>query len=346
MSIRQGFAVTQGGFAQARIDGAIQLTNQENIYMKILFMGTPDFAVATLSALFEAGENIVGVVTLPDRPVGRGYKLTPSPVKLYASSHSLPVYQPTTLRGEEFASLLDSIAPDLIVVVAYGKILPDNVLSYPKYGCINVHGSLLPEYRGAAPMQRAIIDGRAFTGITTMFMDSGIDTGDMLLCARVDIEEDDNFETMHDKLAAVGGELMLKTLSSLRDGTLVRIPQSSTDIEPTYAAKIEKSECLIDFAQGAHTIHNKIRGLSPFPLAYTHTPDGKMLKLISSRVLDCASPARPGEVVLDEGELVIACGENGEERIAILRLLPEGKGRMDSSDYLRGRRLTKGDILS
>ena len=314
--------------------------------MKILFMGTPDFAVATLSSLVESGENVVGVVTLPDRPVGRGYKLTPSPVKVYAEEHSIPVYQPTTLKGEDFASLLDTISPELIVVVAYGKILPDNVLGYPKYGCINVHGSLLPEYRGAAPMQRAIIDGKSVTGITTMFMDSGIDTGDMLLSESIPIGEDDNFETMHDKLAALGGKLMLDTLAALRNGTLRRIPQSLSDVTPSYAAKIEKSECLIDFTLDAHTIHNKIRGLSPFPLAYTHTPDGKMLKLISSRPLKSGSPTTPGCVVSADSELVVACGESGQERIAILRLLPEGKGRMDSSDYLRGRRLSVGDILA
>ena len=184
--------------------------------MKILFMGTPDFAAVALSAICDAGENVIGVITLPDRPVGRGYKLTPSAVKVCALERNIPVYQPTTLKSEEFADFLKEIDPELIIVAAYGKILPKNVLDYPKYGCINIHGSLLPEYRGAAPMQRAIIDGKPFTGITTMMMDVGLDTGDILLTERVDILPEDNFETIHDKMAAVGGSLMLKTIEAIR----------------------------------------------------------------------------------------------------------------------------------
>ena len=290
--------------------------------MKILFMGTPDFAAIALAAICDAGEDVIGVITLPDRPVGRGYKLTPSAVKVCALERNIPVYQPTTLKGDEFAALLDEIAPELIIVAAYGKILPKNVLDYPKYGCINIHGSLLPEYRGAAPMQRAIIDGKPFTGITTMMMDVGLDTGDILLTERIDILPEDNFETIHDKMAECGGSLMLKTIDAIRTGTLTRTPQDSVDVEPTYAAKIEKSECLIDFALSANTIHNKIRGLSPFPLSYAKMPDGKMLKF------------------------VVACGKDGTERIEITRVLPEGKGRMDAADFLRGRKLVQGDVLN
>ena len=168
--------------------------------MKILFMGTPDFAVFSLDALCRAGENVIGVITQPDKPKGRGYTLTPPPVKVYAEEHAIPVWQPATLRGEEFASLLSELAPDLIIVVAYGKLLPENVLKFAKYGCVNVHGSLLPEYRGAAPMQRAIIDGKKVTGITTMYMAEGLYTGDMQLKYELEIGENDNFEHIHDAL--------------------------------------------------------------------------------------------------------------------------------------------------
>ena len=314
--------------------------------MKILFMGTPDFAAIALSAIVDAGEDVIGVITLPDRPVGRGYKLTPSAVKVCALERNIPVYQPTTLKGDEFAAFLDEISPELIIVAAYGKILPKNVLDYPKYGCINIHGSLLPEYRGAAPMQRAIIDGKKFTGITTMMMADGIDTGDILLTERVDILPDDNFETIHDKMAEVGGSLMLKTIDAIRAGTLVRIPQDTTGIESTYAAKIEKSECLINFALPADTIHNKIRGLSPFPLSYARMPDGKMLKFVASRVAESGEPTEIGKVVCADRSIIIACGKDGSERIEITRVLPEGKCRMDSSDYLRGRKLVCGDVLN
>ena len=314
--------------------------------MKILFMGTPDFAAVALSAICDAGEDVIGVVTLPDRPVGRGYKLTPSAVKVCAIERNIPVYQPTTLKGDEFAALLDEIAPEMIIVAAYGKLLPKNVLDYPKYGCINIHGSLLPEYRGAAPMQRAIIDGKPYTGITTMMMDVGLDTGDILMTERVDILPEDNFETIHDKMAEVGGTLMLKTIEAARAGTLTRTPQSSIDAEPTYAAKIEKAECLIDFALPANTIHNKIRGLSPFPLSYARMPDGKMLKFVASRVADAGEAEEIGKVVSADKSIVIACGENGKERIEITRVLPEGKGRMDAADFLRGRKISVGDVLN
>ena len=314
--------------------------------MKILFMGTPDFAAVALSAICDAGEDVIGVITLPDRPVGRGYKLTPSAVKVCALERNIPVYQPTTLKGDEFAALLDEIAPEMIIVAAYGKILPKNVLDYPKYGCINIHGSLLPEYRGAAPMQRAIIDGKAFTGITTMMMDVGLDTGDILMTERVVILSDDNFETIHDKMAECGGSLMLKTIDAIRAGTLTRTPQDSIDVAPTYAAKIEKSECLINFSLSANTIHHKIRGLSPFPLSYARMPDGKMLKFVASRVAENGKPEQIGKVVSADKSIIIACGEDGTERIEITRVLPEGKGRMDAADFLRGRKLVQGDVLN
>ena len=308
--------------------------------MRILFMGTPDFALFSLRALVEAGEDVVGVVTQPDKPRGRGYTLTPPPVKVYAEEKGLPVYQPKTLRDEAFAELLRQIDPEVIVVVAFGKILPANVLDYPKYGCVNVHGSLLPAYRGAAPMQRAIIDGCAETGITTMFMDVGLDTGDMLLKKSVAIDLHDTFETVHDKLGECGAELLLRTLALLEKGEIT--PEKQDDALATYAAKIEKEDCLLDFSRTAKEVHDRIRGLSPIPLSFTHTPDGKLLKVVSSDL--CTGKGKPGEVIsLENGRITVACGEGA---VALLSVLPEGKKRMSAADFINGRRISVGDILS
>ncbi len=311
--------------------------------MRILFMGTPDFALFSLRALVEAGQDeVIGVVTQTDKPSGRGYALTPPPVKVYATEQGLPVYQPKTLRTEEFAALLTQLDPELIVVVAFGKILPRNVLDYPKYGCINVHGSLLPAYRGAAPMQRAIIDGCKTTGITTMCMADGIDTGDMLLKEEITIGENDNFEDIHDRLGALGAQTLLRTIELLKEGKL--IPQVQDECLATYAAKIEKADCLVDWSKPAQTVHDQIRGLSPVPLAFTHTPDGKLLKLLSSVASDLTHSAPAGTVLsLDDGKITVACGDG--RALSLCRVLPEGKGRMDAADFIRGRRLQLGDLL-
>ena len=310
--------------------------------MKIMFMGTPDFALFSLKKLYEEGHEIAAVITQPDKPVGRGYVLTPPPVKRWALENGLTVYQPKTLRDGEFASLLAEIDPEMIVVVAFGKILPTNVLEYPKYGCVNVHGSLLPEYRGAAPMQRAIIDGKKFTGITTMYMADGIDTGDMLLKTRVEICENDNFEDIHDKLGAAGAELLIETVEKLAKGEIV--PEKQDDTLATHAAKIEKKDCLINFAQDANTVHNLIRGLSPIPLAFTHTPDGKLLKIVASSVADSdfESDLPAGYVVSLDGKITVICGKG---RVDLLTVVPEGKSRMNSADFIRGRKIAVGDIL-
>ncbi len=311
--------------------------------MRILFMGTPDFAVFTLKALVERGENVIGVITQTDKPRGRGYELLPTPVKVYAQEHNIPVYQPKTLRGEEFAAQLSEIDPELIVVVAYGKILPVNVLDYPKYGCINVHGSLLPAYRGAAPMQRAIMEGCPVTGITTMYMAEGLDTGDMLLKAELPIAEDDNFETIHDKLGRLGAQTMLDTLDALRAGTLV--PEQQDDSLANYAEKIQKNDCLLDFSLDARTLHNHIRGTSPIPLSFTHLPNGSLLKVYAARVYDenKVHNVAPGTVVGLDGEILVACGKG---TLALLQVIPEGKKRMPAADYIRGRKLNVGDLLS
>lgn len=311
--------------------------------MRILFMGTPEYALFTLRALCDAGENIVGVVTQPDKPKGRGYELCPPPVKVFATERGIPVYQPVTLKNGAFDEELRMLAPDLIVVVAYGKILPQAVLDLPKYGCINVHGSVLPEYRGAAPMQRAIIDGKRETGVTTMQMAAGLDTGDMLVTVRVPIEENDNFEDIHDRLGEAGVEALRLTLEALRAGTLQPVPQD--DGKATYAAKIEKVDCLLDFALEAKVLHDRIRGLSPFPLAFTRTPDGKLLKIPESRVGKDKAPdgVKNGTVVALSDVITVACG--GGTTLEILRVLPEGKGRMNAADYIRGRRIRVGDVL-
>ena len=309
--------------------------------MKILFMGTPDFAVFSLRALVEAGEVVIGVITQPDKPKGRGYALTPPPVKVYAEQMGLPVWQPTTLRDESFAELLAELAPELIAVVAYGKILPESVIKYPKYRCVNVHGSLLPEYRGAAPMQRAIIDGKATTGITTMYMDIGLDTGDMILKDEIAIEDSDNFESIHDKLGALGAEMLVKTVALIKDGKAPA--EAQDDSKATYAAKIEKADCLLDFSRTARELHCLIRGLSPIPLSFTHTPDGKLLKVISAERIDKSYNAVAGEVVsFEDGGITVACGEGA---VKITAVLPEGKGRMPAADFVRGRKVALGDIL-
>ncbi len=310
--------------------------------MKILFMGTPDFALFSLKGLCENGYDVVGVITQPDKPKGRGYVLTPTPVKVYALEQNIPVYQPNSLRTEEFASLLAEINPDLIAVVAYGKILPKNVLDYPKFGCVNVHGSLLPEYRGAAPMQMAIIDGKKVTGITTMYMAEGLDTGDMLLKAECEIAENDNFEIIHDRLGTLGAELLRKTIDGLEKEEITPIPQDHA--KATHTAKILKEDCEIDFSKDCDTVHNLIRGLSPIPLAFTHTPDGKLLKVVESAICERESQnSEFGKVVsLENGKIRVLCA-NGS--IYITKVLPEGKGRMTAADFIRGRKINEGDIL-
>ena len=308
--------------------------------MRILFMGTPDFAKVCLEGLVRAGEEIVGVVTQPDRPKGRGYNLVPPPVKVYAEEQGFPVYQPLTLKDEAFAELLRELDPELIAVVAYGRILPKSVLDYPRYGCVNVHSSLLPLYRGAAPMQRAIMDGRAETGITTMYMAEGLDTGDILEMLRTPIGENDNFEDIHDRLAEMGAELLPHTVKALEMGTITPTPQD--DSLSCYAEKINKEDCLIDFNKSARDIHNQIRGISPIPLAFT-TLNGKMLKVVSSRVIRGDGAGEAGKVIdLSDGSIHVACGEGV---IALTAVRPEGKGTMNAADFIRGRKVAVGDLL-
>ena len=317
--------------------------------LRMVFMGTPDFAAASLAALGKyaerTGAKIVGVFTREDKPAGRGHKLTPPPVKVLAEKMGVPVFQPKTLRAPEPLEILRTLAPNLIVVAAYGRILPPEVLELPACGCINVHGSLLPEYRGAAPMQRAVIDGKKVTGITTMYMNDGIDTGDMLLVREVPIGDEDDFGTVHDRMAEVGAELLTETLDALTAGTLVRTPQPEEGA--TYAAKLGKEDLRIDFSRPAAELHDLIRGCSPAPLAWTLTPDGKLLKVVASHVADGSAGGEAGCVTaLDahgDGGITVACGEGA---LVLTRIVPEGKGKMSAGEFIRGRKVSLGDRLN
>ncbi len=309
--------------------------------MKILFMGTPDFAVESLKALANAGHEITGVVTIPDKPRGRGHKLAHTPVYEAALSMGYTIYTPSTLKPEEFLSVLTAAEPDAIVVVAYGKILPEYVLNYPKFGCINVHASLLPKYRGAAPMQRCIIDGEKTTGVTTMYMEKGLDTGDMLLKKEIEIQDDDNFETIHDKLAICGAELIVETMHRLENGTCV--PQKQDESLACYAHMITKETCLIDWQKDATAIHNLVRGLYPVPKAYTYY-EGKQMKILVTRVSSQTTPCTAGTIItIGKDSISIACG-NGSV-LEVMSIQPEGKRMMTVSDYLKGNSFAPSTIL-
>lgn len=303
--------------------------------MKIVFMGTPEFAVPTLKALI-AHHDVAAVFTQPDKKKGRGHKLSPPPIKEIAIEHNIPVYQPTTLKTEETQAILRELNPDLIVVVAYGKILPKAVLDIPKHGCINVHASLLPKYRGAGPIQWSVLNGETVTGVTTMFMAEGLDTGDMLLKAETPIGENETASELHDRLSEMGAPLLLETLKQLENGTLQPIKQN--DAESSYAPMLSKEMSAIDFTKEASQVHNLIRGLSEWPCAQTFV-NGKRLKVYRSKIVPLQENATPGTLVCEK-ELVVACGNN--TAIQLVEVQYEGSKRMGGADFLRGHRLTKG----
>ncbi len=307
--------------------------------MRILFMGTPDFAAANLKAIYESGEEIVGVVTTPDKPRGRGMVLTPSPVKAYALEKNLPVYQPLTLKDGAFLDTLNELKPELIIVVAYGKILPSYVLDFPKYACINAHASILPKYRGAAPIQRAIIDGDTETGVSIMKMDVGLDTGDVILINKVSIEKDDNFESVHDKLVVAASEGLLEAIKLFESGKVTFTQQGESF---TYAEKITKQDCLIDFDKDAGVVHNQIRGLSPIPVAFTKMSDGKILKVTKSHTSPVDFSGSVGEVVSLDGAIFVKCKDG---TVVLDEVIPEGKGKMSAASFINGRKIALGDIL-
>ncbi len=309
--------------------------------MKIVYMGTPDFAVFALKALVESEHEVVAVITQPDQPKGRGHHMMPPPVKEYALSQNLSVFQPNSLKTQEFADQLALWNPDLIVVAAYGKILPKNVLDAPKYGCVNIHASILPRYRGAAPIQRALMNGDTTVGVTMMQMAQGLDTGDMLSVLKTDVTEEDNFESVHDRLAMLGAKGLIELLPQIENGTVT--PQKQEESQATYAAKIEKADCLVDFCDDAKFIAQKIRALSPLPLAFAYH-NGAILKFTSAYAKEESVAGECGSVVaLEKNAFALAC-QNGT--LYITGVVPQGKGKMSAGDFIRGRKIQIGDRLT
>ena len=307
--------------------------------IRTVFMGTPEFALPTFQGLIEAGVNLCGVFTQPDRPRGRGKLLAPPPVKELALKYKLPVFQPEKLRDPLAVDQLRSLKPDLIVVVAYGQILPKSVLEIPQYGCINVHASLLPRYRGAAPINKAVVDGEQVTGVTTMLMDVGLDTGDMLIKRATEIGDEETAGELHDRLSLLGREAMEETLRRLCDGTLRPEPQE--DAQSSYASMMKKEDGRIDWNYSAKTIHNLVRGLSPWPGAFTMW-NGQMLKL-GRTLAEKGLAAEPGTVLsADADGVCIACGQ-GVLRVHELQLA--GKKKLPASEFLRGTSLSAGARL-
>ena len=311
--------------------------------MRIVFMGTPDFAVGSLQALCESGKHeILAVVTQPDRPKGRGNKLLQTPVKEYALAQGLTVYQPQKVKTPEFVELLHELQPELIVVAAFGQFLSKEILELPKYGCINVHASLLPKYRGAAPIQYAIIKGEKESGVTIMQMDIGMDTGAMLDKVVVPIEENTTMGELHDALREQGAALLLQVIDKIAAGTAVAEPQD--DAQATYATLLDRSMEHIDWSKTAQEVHNLIRGFNPAPSTFTKLPNGKSLKIWGSKMTDKSSAAAAGTVIeTGKHSFFVACGEGVLE---ITEVQPESKKRMPAQDFLNGRGVQEGDLLA
>lgn len=309
--------------------------------MRIMFMGTPEISAIALKALIGSKHSVIAAVTGEDKPRGRGKQMTPTAVKALAEGENITVYTPKTLRDEAFAEVLRCEDPELIVVVAYGKILPKYVLDYPKYGCINLHVSLLPKYRGAAPMQRAVMEGERETGVTVMHMAEGLDTGDIILQQSFPINPTDDFEAIHDRSAEVGSDLLLRAIDEIEAGTATRTKQD--DALATYAKKVEKIDAKIDFTLDSKVLDCIIRGVTPIPGAYCYQ-DGRMLKIF--KAVPTEKKGRPGEIIdadeRGEGYFTVACGSGA---LTVRGVIPEGKGRMSAGDYLRGRKIKIGDVL-
>lgn len=311
----------------------------------IVFMGTPDFAVPTLRRLLDEGYHIAAVVTQPDRPKGRKKVLTPPPVKEEALRHGLPVLQPEKIKDEAALEQLEQLAPDLIITAAYGQILPERLLNMPKHGCINVHASLLPKYRGAAPIHYAVMNGEKETGVTLMYMEKGLDTGDMISKVKVPIEETDNTGTLFEKLSQKGAELVIQTLPDLLAGKIQAIPQN--DDEATYAPMLTRDDERIDWSRTSRQIFNQVRGLNPWPGAFT-TWEGKVLKIWECEVHDEAgAPSdqafKPGEVIgLTAAELTVKTGDGA---VKLKRVQPAGKRAMDIKEFIPGSRMAIGMML-
>ena len=311
--------------------------------MRIVFMGTPDFAVGSLQALCESGKHeILAVVTQPDRPKGRGNKLLQTPVKEYALEQGLTVYQPQKVKTPEFVELLHELQPELIVVAAFGQFLSKEILELPKYGCINVHASLLPKYRGAAPIQYAIIKGEKESGVTIMQMDIGMDTGAMLDKVVVPIKENTTMGELHDALREQGAALLLQVIDKIAAGTAVAEPQDNE--QATYATLLDRSMEHIDWSKTAQEVHNLIRGFNPAPSTFTKLPNGKSLKIWGSKMTGKSSAAAAGTVIeTGKHSFFVACGEGVLE---ITEVQPESKKRMPAQVFLNGRGVQEGDLLA
>lgn len=303
--------------------------------MNVVFMGTPDFAVPSLENIAKV-HNVQAVFTQPDKPVGRKMILTPPDVKVCAEKLGIPVYQPVKLKNSDSYEIIKELNPDVIVVVAYGQILPENILNIPKYGCINVHGSLLPKYRGAAPIQWSVLNGDKVTGVTTMYMEKGLDTGDILETKEYKIGINDTAGEVFDTLAEMGGKLILDTLEKAEKGELHPIKQD--DSKSSYAKMLDKSMCNIDFSKTNLQVHNQVRGLSPWPVASTKL-NGKVLKIFETRLAE--GKGKPGEI-LNTNPLTIACGEGA---VVVNTVQLQGKKRMDSKAFLQGHKLEKGTVI-
>ena len=303
--------------------------------MNVVFMGTPDFAVPSLENIAKV-HNVQAVFTQPDKPVGRKMVLTPPDVKVCAEKLGIPVYQPVKLKDSDSYEIIKELNPDVIVVVAYGQILPENILNIPKYGCINVHGSLLPKYRGAAPIQWSVLNGDKVTGVTTMYMEKGLDTGDILETKEYEIGINDTAGEVFDTLAEMGGKLILDTLEKAEKGQLHPIKQD--DSKSSYAKMLDKSMCNIDFSKTNLQVHNQVRGLSPWPVASTKL-NGKVLKIFETRLAE--GKGKPGEI-LNTNPLTIACGEGA---VVVNTVQLQGKKKMDSKAILQGHKLEKGTVI-
>jgi len=306
--------------------------------MNIMFMGTPDFAEKSLRKLIEKGFKVTSVVSQPDKQKGRGHKVCMTPVKEYALSQNIEVYQPTKLKDGSFIEVLDRHKPDIIVVAAYGRILPEYIINYPKYGCINVHASLLPEYRGAAPIQRAVIDGKDKTGVTIMQMDTGLDTGDILMAMETDIGEYETSGELFDRLADIGGELLCGVLYKIEKGEIS--PRKQDNSKATYAKMIEKGEAQIDWTKSEKEVSKLICGMSPSPSAFTYY-NGETVKIIEAEKIEYSGNEKPGCIIgykKNDG-LMVKCGENA---IKIKVLQTAGKRKMSVDDYVNGKGVPEG----
>lgn len=308
--------------------------------MKVVYMGTPEFAVGPLQAIVDAGHQVIACFTQPDKPKGRGKTMLPTEVKVKATALKIPVYQPVRVRNEENVALLRTLAPDVIVVAAYGQILPESILKIPPYGCINIHASLLPKYRGAAPIEWAIINGETETGVTTMYMEKGLDTGDMLEKAVVPIEAKETGATLHDKLSAAGAMLIVSTLAALENHTVIRTKQE--DALSCYASMLTKEMGALDFTKSAEELDRYIRGLQPWPCAYTSI-NGKNIKIYDADIKKCEDKYTPGEIIeVTKKSFTVACGRDA---LVIRKLQPEGKKPMDTAAFLAGNKLEIGQRI-